>query len=69
MSMNYATVRQLALSQIKGLSAVDLHRLLEAVGGVDRYFELPQAELWQLIGGTRSFCSDSERRRMLAGGD
>ena len=64
--MNYATVRQLALSQIKGLSAVDLHRLLEAVGGVDRYFELPQAELWQLIGGTRSFCSDSERRRMLA---
>ena len=44
MSMNYATVRQLALSQIKGLSAVDLHRLLESVGGVARYFELPQAE-------------------------
>ena len=64
--MNYATVRQLALSQIKGLSAEDLHRILEAVGGVDRYFELPQAELWQLIGGARSFCSDSERKRMLA---
>ena len=64
--MNYATVQQLALSQIKGISAVDLHRMLEAVGGVDRYFDLPQAELWKLIGGARSFCSDSERRRMLA---
>ncbi|MGN0210632.1 MAG: DNA-processing protein DprA [Muribaculaceae bacterium] len=66
MSMNHISVRQLALSQIKGLTAVDLRQVLERTGGVDRFFELPQAELYQLMGGVRGFCSDAERKRLLA---
>lgn len=59
-------LHRIAFSQIRGLTATDALDLLGRTGGVDNFFGLSQAELWQAIGAPAKIGTDAERARLLS---
>ncbi len=59
-------IRRIAFSQIKGINLSTARELVERVGSIDDFFELSQGELWQKIGASKAYCTDSERAKLLS---
>jgi len=61
--------RRIAFSMVKGMSLCNARELCGRIGSVDRFFNASTAELWNVIGAQKAYCTDSERSAVLARGE
>ena len=64
--MSATDVRRLAFSMLRGMNLEVAREALSRVGSVDAFFDMPQRELWQLIGAQKAWCSDAARAEAMA---
>ena len=57
--------RRIAFSMVKGMNLSNAVALEEKIGSVDNFFSSRTEALWQAIGAPKSYCSDTERARVL----
>lgn len=61
--------RHIAFSMIKGMNIGFARELIGRVASVEHFFDAPTAELWQAIGAQKAYCTETERRALLARAD
>ena len=63
--MSSSIIREIAFSQIKGLTYESAHQLIDRVGSIDAFFDSSTRLLWDKIGSQKSWCTDASREALL----